>query len=44
MGLFSIFAKPLGWVLRWIYSLVPSYFVCFSRVRKRMSTARAEDN
>ena len=27
MGLFSIFAKPLGWVLRWIYSLVPSYFV-----------------
>ena len=27
MGMFSIFAKPLGWVLRWIYSLVPSYFV-----------------
>ena len=26
MGMFSIFAKPLGWVLRWIYSLVPSYF------------------
>ncbi len=27
MGLFSIFAKPLGWVMHWIYQLVPSYFV-----------------
>ncbi len=25
MGLFSIFATPLGYVMRWIYQLVPSY-------------------
>lgn len=25
MGLFSLFAKPLGYVMRWIYLLVPSY-------------------
>ncbi len=27
MGLFSLFAKPLGYVMRWIYLLVPSYVV-----------------
>ena len=27
MGLFSIFAKPLGWVLHWIYQLGTGYFV-----------------
>ena len=27
MGIFSIFAKPLGYVMQWIYQLVPSYFV-----------------
>ena len=26
-GLFSLFAKPLGWVMHWIYQLVPSYFL-----------------
>ena len=25
--LFSLFAKPLGWLLHWIYTLVPSYFI-----------------
>ena len=24
---FSLFAKPLGWVMYWIYQLVPSYFL-----------------
>ena len=27
MGLFSLFAKPLGKLMQWIYNLVPSYFV-----------------
>ena len=27
MGLFSIFAKPLGWVLHWIYQLGTGYFL-----------------
>ena len=27
MALFSLFAEPLGWVMRWIYQLIPSYFV-----------------
>ncbi len=27
MGIFSIFAKPLGFLMQWIYQLVPSYFV-----------------
>ena len=27
MGIFSIFAKPLGYVMQWIYQLMPSYFV-----------------
>ena len=27
MGIFSIFAKPLGYVMQWIYQLVPSYFI-----------------
>ena len=26
-ALFSLFAKPLGWVMHWIYQLVPSYFL-----------------
>ncbi len=26
MGLFSFLAKPLGFVLRWIYTLLPNYF------------------
>ena len=25
--IFSIFAEPLGWVMKFIYSLIPSYFV-----------------
>ncbi|MBR0447402.1 MAG: membrane protein insertase YidC [Clostridia bacterium] len=25
--MFSLFAKPLGWVMHWIYQLVPSYFL-----------------
>lgn len=25
--LFSLFATPLGWVMHWIYQLVPSYFL-----------------
>ncbi|MBQ7088806.1 MAG: membrane protein insertase YidC [Clostridia bacterium] len=25
--LFSLFAEPLGWVMHWIYQLVPHYFV-----------------
>ena len=25
--LFSIFAEPLGWVMKFIYGLIPSYFV-----------------
>ena len=25
--MFSLFAKPLGWVMYWIYQLVPSYFL-----------------
>lgn len=27
MGLFSIFAKPLGWVMYWVCQVVPNYFV-----------------
>ena len=27
MQLFSIFAEPQGWVMRWIYEMIPSYFV-----------------
>ena len=27
LGIFSIFAKPLGYVMQWIYQLVPSYFI-----------------
>ncbi|MBQ1951222.1 MAG: membrane protein insertase YidC [Clostridia bacterium] len=27
MGIFSIFATPLGYVMRWIYELIPSYFL-----------------
>ena len=27
MALFSLFAEPLGWVMHWIYQLIPSYFV-----------------
>lgn len=27
MSIFGLFAKPLGYLLQWIYSLVPSYFV-----------------
>ena len=27
MGIFSLFATPLGYVMRWIYQLVPSYVV-----------------
>lgn len=27
MGIFSIFATPLGYLMRWIYELVPSYVV-----------------
>ena len=26
-AIFSLFAKPLGWVMHWIYQLVPSYFL-----------------
>ena len=26
-ALFSLFAKPLGWVMHWIYQLIPSYFL-----------------
>ena len=26
MGLFSLFATPMGYLLRWIYKLVPTYF------------------
>ena len=31
-SIFSLFAKPLGWVLHWIYTLVPSYFVTLKKV------------
>ncbi len=27
MGLFSLFAKPLGWVMYWVCQVVPNYFV-----------------
>ena len=27
MGIFEIFATPLGYVLRWIYALVPTFFI-----------------
>ncbi len=27
MGLFSIFAKPLGWVMYWVCQVVPNYFL-----------------
>ena len=27
MGIFSIFAKPLGFLMQWIYQLIPSYFI-----------------
>lgn len=27
MGLFSLFSTPLGYVLHWIYSLVPNFFI-----------------
>ena len=27
MGLFGLFATPLGYVLRWIYELLPNYFL-----------------
>lgn len=27
MGIFEIFAKPLGFVLQWIYELVPTFFL-----------------
>ncbi|MBQ8683811.1 MAG: membrane protein insertase YidC [Clostridia bacterium] len=27
LGIFEIFATPLGYVLRWIYALVPTFFV-----------------
>ena len=26
-AIFSLFAGPLGWLMRWIYKLIPSYFV-----------------
>ena len=27
MGLFSLFAKPLGWVMYWVCQVVPNYFL-----------------
>ncbi len=27
MGIFSIFAKPLGYLMQWIYQLIPSYLI-----------------